>query len=410
MKRCAFLSVGDEILRGLTTDTNAGWFARILSPLGWEFIEGQIAGDSAESIEQALSRLRDMDLILITGGLGPTEDDVTREGVASYLKKELLFSSELWDGIKERFRKTNRPVPPSNRKQADLIDGAVPLMNRNGTAPGQLYEEEGQIILLLPGPPVENRPMFLRDVLPLLRSMGQETVLSDIVSVVGGGESRVAQIAEKARLRGIKVGYYYNSQGWVEIHLHNRALTEEEFFVRKERLTGLLCSDPSLFLFSGPSLDAILLQELDKQGLTTAFAESLTGGLAGDRLVSLPGASRVFLGSIVAYDNALKERCLGVKKETLAAHGAVSEETAREMVEGLVRVTGAETALSFTGIAGPEGGTPEKPVGLTFIGTFVRGQVTVGRFQFHGTRDRIRSQAVSTGYAEMLKMMGYTYK
>ena len=410
MKRCAFLSVGDEILRGLTTDTNAGWFARILSPLGWEFIEGQVAGDSAESIEQALSRLRGMDLILITGGLGPTEDDVTREGVASYLKKKLLYREEVWDEIKERFKKSGRPIPPSNKKQAEIIEGAVPIKNSNGTAPGQIYEEDGRIILLLPGPPAENRPMFLRDILPLIRQKGPEPVLSAIVGVAGGGESHVARIAEEAGLHGIRTGYYYNSQGWVEIHLHNRTLAEKEFFLRKRHLEGLLRSDPSLFLFSGPSLTRVLFQELERQQLTTAFAESLTGGLAGERLVSLPGASRIFLGSIVAYDNVMKERCLEVRQETLAAHGAVSEETAREMVEGIVRVTGAETALSFTGIAGPAGGTPEKPVGLTFIGTYVRGRTAVDRFHFRGTRDRIRSQAVSMGYAGMLRMTGYTYK
>jgi len=335
---------------------------------------------------------------------------VTREGVAAYLKKELICREDLWREIREHFKKRNREIPPSNKKQAYLIDGAIPLKNRNGTAPGQLFERGNQIIILLPGPPAENRPMFLRDVLPLIKAKDHENVLGCVVSVVGGGESQVAQIAERAGLQGIQTGYYYNSEGWVEIHLYNQALTKEEFILRKERLVELLRSDPSLFLFSGSSLTALLFRELEKRKMTTVFAESLTGGLAGERLVSIPGASRLFLGSIVAYDNALKEACLGVKKETLAGHGAVSRETALEMVKGLVRLTGADTALSFTGIAGPAGGTSEKPVGLTYIGAYVQGRVNVECFQFHGLRDRIRRQAVSMGYAMMLKMIGYSYK
>ncbi|MBN2725834.1 CinA family nicotinamide mononucleotide deamidase-related protein [Candidatus Mcinerneyibacteriota bacterium] len=410
MKRCAFLSVGDEILRGFTTDTNAGWFARALSQFGWEFTEGQTVRDDVSSIHKALTRLKNADLILITGGLGPTEDDVTREGAAAYLGKKLFFREELWQEIRKRFKKRGGEIPLSNKKQAFLIEGALPLKNKNGTAPGQFYDNGTQVIILLPGPPSENRPMFLTEVMPLLRDRGEEPRLKSVIGVVGGGESYVAQIAEPSRLQGIEAGYYYNSEGWVEIHLYNRDLTKDEFFACRQSLVCRLHRDPSLFLFSGSSLNETLFRELRKREMTIAFAESLTGGLAGDRLVSLPGASSIFLGSVVAYDNAMKETFLGVRLETLKAHGAVSKETAQEMAEGIARVSGSDTALSFTGIAGPSGGTREKPVGLICIGIAVMGDVSVECLQLHGSRERIRRQAVSYGYAALLRRIGYSYR
>ncbi|HDS03769.1 MAG TPA: CinA family nicotinamide mononucleotide deamidase-related protein [Firmicutes bacterium] len=405
MEKAAYLSIGDEILHGFTTDTNASWLARALFPSGWEFAEGRVIADDITVIQEALGSLHSYPLIIITGGLGPTDDDVTREGVASYLNKGLHFQEDLWQEISKRFTSTSRAIPPSNRKQAFLIDGAIALYNKNGTAPGQLIREDGKTIVLLPGPPAENRPMFLEGVLPLLDEKGR-SLMRSIISVVGGGESYVAGKMESLSLEGIRAGYYYNKNGWVEIHLQNRSLSYEKFIKKSESLRELLSRDPLLFLFSGRDLFQSLFEELKKRGKKAAFAESLTGGLAGDRLAAIPGASEVFLGSIVAYDNGVKQNILGVDPETLKTCGAVSQETALEMVRGICEKTGAHCGISFTGIAGPSGGSIEKPLGLVYIGYSVDGKCSVEKHLLRGSRERIRFQSVSRGYAGLLQRLG----
>ena len=327
-----------------------------------------IADDSralTESFRLAWSRA---DLVIATGGLGPTEDDLTRECAAAALGVSLIREASYIDWLKERFKQFGREMPSVNEKQADRLDGGRLLMNPKGSAPGQIFERDGKTLVLLPGPPREMVPLFEREVLPIVeaRSSGERLVMR-VIRIAGMGESDVEQlIAPIYKSFTNPVTTILGGASEVELQLVGTGRDESEANERVEALASRIREvlGARVFTESGETIEQVVARLLIERGLKLAVAESCTGGLVTARLVTVPGASNFLDRAFVTYSNQAKMDELGVNAETLAAHGAVSEETAREMAKGALAAAKADVAIAVTGIAGPTGGTAEKPVGL----------------------------------------------
>jgi nicotinamide-nucleotide amidase len=367
------INTGSELMLGYVLNTHQQWLCRQLSQRGYVVARQVAIDDSGPAIQQAvreaMGRTR---IILVTGGLGPTSDDRTRDLVAQLLGKSLREDPAIVHHIETFFGKRKRPMPASTRVQALVPEGATVLENQYGTAPGLAMNfGEGGLLVMLPGPPRELRPMFLDQVLPLLgKKFGQPPNFACVVlRTTGIGESfleeRIAPALPPLVERGLEVGYCARV-GEVDLrfvaHTADAAkLVGEAEAMAKEYLRGFIYGrDPE-------QLEAVIVRLLTEQRKTLALAESCTGGYIANRITNVSGASAVFLSGIVSYSNEAKQEFLGVRAETLRANGAVSEPVAREMAEGARSRAGTIFALSVTGIAGPTGGTPEKPVGTVFI-------------------------------------------
>ena len=365
---------------GRVLNTHQQWLCRRLADLGHRVTRQIAVADTAADIETAVREaLGRVELVITTGGLGPTSDDLTRERVAQLLGRNLHEDTATLARITGFFTARKRPMPPGTEVQAQVPDGALVLTNGNGTAPGLALElkpnpfRNGTIawLIMLPGPPRELRPMFDDLVAPLLKRAwpdGARFVCRTLRNI-GIGESVAAARVEKAlapqRERGLELGYCARP-GQVDVRLSARgagaeALVAEAETIVRDRLGA------HVFGMDEEEIEQIVVRLLTKRGQTLALAESCTGGRVADRVTNVPGASAVFLGGFATYANEVKQRLIGVSAETLARHGAVSEPVAREMAEGARRQTGADYALGITGIAGPSGGTPEKPVGTVWV-------------------------------------------
>jgi nicotinamide-nucleotide amidase len=368
------INTGSELMLGYVTNTHQQWLCRQLSQRGY-IVRRQVAvDDSGPAIQEAVREgMGRTGIVIVTGGLGPTSDDRTRELVAQLLGKTLKEDPEIVKHIEAFFGRRKRAMPASTRVQALVPEGAVVIGNEYGTAPGLVMEfGDSGLLVMLPGPPRELRPMFSNQVIPLLeKKCGQPPNFAcTVLRSTGIGESFVEErIAPHLRPfigRGLEVGYCARV-GEVDVRLVARTpdaaeLAAEAETVVREHLRGFIYGrDPE-------TLEAAVVRLLTEQGRTLALAESCTGGYIANRLTNVPGASAVFLAGVVSYSNEAKQIFLGVKAETLAANGAVSEAVAREMAEGARVRNNAFYALATTGIAGPSGGTVEKPVGTVFIG------------------------------------------
>ncbi len=393
------INTGSELLLGRILNTHQQWLCRRLADLGYTVSRQVAVPDAGADIQQAVREsLSRADLVITTGGLGPTSDDITRDLIAQLLGKPLVEDAAVVERIRNFFVSRNRPVPASTRVEALVPAGALVLTNLHGTAPGLAIEiaedggwkmEDGQQspplfsilnppsstlkkwLIMLPGPPRELRPMFNDSVAPLLSRVlppADEFVCLTLRST-GMGESLVAEkVGERLRPlveRGLDLGYCAR-MGQVDVRLSAHGNTAAPLVREAEALTRELLQ-PHIFGTQDDDLESVVVQLLTERKQTLALAESCTGGGLANRVTNVPGASAVFLGGFVTYSNAMKEKFLGVRAETLAAHGAVSEAVAREMAEGARWQTGADYALSVTGIAGPTGGTPDKPAGTVFI-------------------------------------------
>lgn len=366
---------------GRVLNTHQQWLCRRLSDLGHNVARQVAVPDTAKDIQQSVREaLSRADLIITTGGLGPTSDDITRELIAELLGKRLVEHAPTAAAIKFFFAGRNRPMPERNLVQAQIPEGALVLDNPRGTAPGLVVKVEpnpfragGKFswLVMLPGPPRELRPMFSEAVEPLLR---RELPLTEsyacrTLRTVGLGESALAEKIDGplAQLlpRGLELGYCAH-MGQVDVRLSARGRAADKTV---GEAAGLVRDKLGVAIYGegDDDLPAVVIRMLSERGKTLALAESCTGGGIADRLTNVPGASAVFLGGFVTYSNAAKEKFLGVRAAPLAAHGAVSEEVAREMAQGAQRACGSDYAIAVTGIAGPGGGTPEKPVGTVFI-------------------------------------------
>lgn len=374
------INTGSELLLGRILNTNQQWLCRQLADLGY-LVSRQVTvpdvGDAiAQAVRESMSRA---DLVITTGGLGPTSDDVTRNAIAELAGKKLIEDPAALTSIKQFFALRNRPTPQRSLGEALVPEGAIVLPNRHGTAPGfaisidsPLARRTGCWVMILPGPPRELHPMFVDSVVPLLkRVMPQETpfVVRTLLTL-GIGESNTQERIEMPLQplvdRGLVVGYCA-SPGRVDVRLSMRGddapqIVEEAEAISRRLLGALVYGE------NDDSIERVIVKSLTARRETLALAESCTGGCISDQLTNVPGASAVFRGGFVTYTNEMKQRFLGVRAETIARDGAVSEAVAREMADGARRVSESDYAISVTGIAGPDGGTPDKPVGTVFIG------------------------------------------
>ena len=389
------IAVGSELLTPDRMDTNSLYLTGELNRLGVEVVGKCVVGDDrgrlADAVRLALSR---SEILILSGGLGPTEDDVTREAVAQALDRKLIFHPEIADALAERFARARRKMAEINKRQAFVIEGAAILSNDRGTAPGQWVEESGRVAMLLPGPPHELKSMFERQCLPRLqRIVPPLAIRTMFLRVTGMAESELDELISPVYKK------YDNpattilaANGDLQIHLRARSKTAAEADALLAEVGGPIQALLGDFLYSrnGEPLEVVTGRLLRQAHATVAVAESCTGGLLGARLTLTPGSSDYFVGGFLTYSNALKIELLGVSPETLDEHGAVSKETAEAMAIGARRRAGASHAISITGIAGPDGGTEEKPVGTVYVGVADAGGVRVLHRQFFGDRERIR--------------------
>jgi nicotinamide-nucleotide amidase len=407
MKHAEIIAVGSEMLTPFRLDTNSLFLTEELNRLGVAVIRKSIVGDDrtllAEAFRQALERA---DLVLATGGLGPTEDDLTREAVSDALERRLLLNEQVLDRIRERFARIGRIMAPNNERQALVPEGAAVFPNSLGTAPGLWIEAGDRVVVLLPGPPEELRRIFTEQLRPLVEQRaGARRMVHRFIRVAGMPESdldhRIAAIYKT--YPDVETTVLASPEG-IEIHL---TLWSEDAGAAKRRVDELAgrvaeALGEAVFTTAGETLDEVVARELTMAGATIAVAESCTGGLVSSRLTNVPGSSIFFRGGVVSYSNEMKVAWVGVPAPLIERHGAVSAEVAIAMAEGARRAAGAALGLSITGIAGPGGGSPEKPVGTVHIALAADGGTRERLFRFGGERDRVRRLAAQSAL-EMLR-------
>lgn len=396
--RAIFIAVGSEMLDLDRVDTNSTYVARRLRQKGILTDMKVVVGDHLDNLSWIVKKAcQRAQLVVISGGLGPTEDDLTREAVATALKKELVFREEIVVGLRELFRSRGMAMPEINARQAFVLEGAEVLANPVGTAPGLYCEAGGCKVLLLPGPPNEMQPVFEAAFERHIAPAAHYHVYSRTFKLTGIGESDAdARIADIYRKYRNPVTTILASPGIIEIHLLGRSKDSD---AEARRLTDELAAKVHerlgefIFAESDISLAELVVGMLRERGLSLAVAESCTGGGLGDQVTSVPGSSEVFLGGVIAYANQVKAGLLGVREETLKRHGAVSAATAAEMAAAVRRLTGAALGLSVTGIAGPGGGSDKKPVGLVYLHLSSAGGEKGMRQIFSGSREVIKRRS-----------------
>ena len=377
--RVELINTGSELMLGFTVNTHLSYIARQLAGIGLRLDrQVTVADDHAEMRAAIREALQHSDILIITGGLGPTSDDFTRDVVAGLLDRKLVRDEAVANHIAERIRKRRIRLPESIYVQALVPVGAQVLPNRNGTAPGLAIDEGGKLVLLLPGPPRELKPMFEEYVLPVLEKHFGAQARFDCrtFKVVGLAESIVEEKVAPvlADLPDLELGYSAK-MGEVEVRIiSDLKSTAEE---AEKRIRTALADN--IYGIGDARLEKVVVEMLTAAHQTIAVAESCTGGAIANRITNVSGSSEVFINGCVTYSNESKTRLIGVLEKTLADHGAVSEAVAREMAEGVRTRSGADFGISTTGIAGPTGGTPDKPVGLVYIGFATSKGITVQR-------------------------------
>ena len=405
--RAELLAVGSELLGPLRAETNTLWLTDRLLEAGVEVAARVTVADDAALLESAFrSALGRADLVIATGGLGPTEDDLTREAAAAALGRGIHRDPAILEALRTRFARYLRQMAAVNEKQADVIEGAVVLPNARGTAPGQRLEQGGRLLFLLPGPPGEMMPMFTEQVLPVVRERaGGAVIRTRVLRIAAMAESDVEQaVAPIYKTFTNPRTTILGAAGQVELHLVAEGRSEAEAEERIEALAaGIRGALPDrIFSEDGRELPDVVAGLLRERKLTLALAESCTGGLLSARLTEVPGASNFLERSFVTYSNRSKIEEVGVDAGLIERLGAVSEEVAAAMAAGVRRVAGTDVGVGITGIAGPDGGTPEKPVGLVFVSLDGAAGTRVRRAVFPGARDRVRYQAAQVAL-EMLR-------
>ena len=403
------ISVGTEILLGNIVNTNSAYLSEKCAELGLSVYYQTVVGDNEtrmrETIQTALDR---SDIVILTGGLGPTEDDLTKKVTAEVMGMKLVedrHSRKLMEAYLEQYKKNNpqRKITANNYKQAMVPKGEIVLDNHNGTAPGLILEKKGKTAILLPGPPGEMKPMFEESVFPYLRKKQPEIIYSQMVKICSIGESQVAEeIEDLIESQTNPTIAPYAKTGEVHLRITAKGKNEKECKKLIKPVVKELKARFGRNIFAteeSKSLEEAVVDMLKEQEMTLSLAESCTGGAIAARIVNVSGASEVFLQGMVTYSNKAKRRCLDVSKSTLKKHGAVSEECAAEMAKGGRKASKTDICLSVTGIAGPGGGTKEKPVGTVFMGCSYKGCTQVREFHFQGNRARVREQTVAHGLA-----------
>ena len=399
MPEAEIIAVGSELLTSEKTDTNSLALTAELNGLGIEVVRKTIVGDDRErlaaTLRDAVARCA---IVVVTGGLGPTEDDVTRDAAATALGRTLIFSEEVCEAIRVRFRSFGRKMTEINKRQAYLIEGAEVLANPRGTAPGQWVDIGSALVALLPGPPRELLPMFREDCVPRLRAkFPARAIRTRLLRATGIGEGDLdATISPVYTRYRNPVTTILASSGDIQIHLRAHADTDAEADALLDEVAGQIIPllGGKLYSRNGDSLEVIIGHALRGRRQTLSVAESCTGGLLGGRITGVPGSSDYFRGGFLTYADETKTELLGVSADLIVDRTAVSEEVARAMADGAKRRARTDYALSVTGYAGPDGGTKENPVGTVFVGLATPFETAVRRLRMPGDRDRIRNFAV----------------
>lgn len=401
----AILAIGNEVLCGKIIDTNSAIISREIELVGAKVVHREVVLDTVDDIVLGLAHAYEYaDVVLTIGGLGPTVDDLTRVGVAQYFEEPLIYNDEIYQTIKRFFTRMNRRTPENNKRQAYCFANGTVLDNPNGTAPGLSLSKAGCLVFLLPGPPNEIFPMFKTHVLPLIKERVEVPLINRSYRLHGIGESAAEE----------QVIHLYKQYPMLDIAPYC-AISYIDYIVR-----GSKCDKAKLDDFEKDFLEVLgeyyvgsadvnlserVVKKLKELAMTIAVAESCTGGMLAATLIDVPGVSEVFLEGLVVYHDEAKNSRLGVASKTLEAYGAVSLETAREMVVKLSKQTGANVSVSITGIAGPGGGTDEKPVGTIYIGILIDGNIQVVKCHFSGSREKVRDRAMNQALYLLFRML-----
>jgi len=392
------ISVGTEILMGNIVNTNAAYLAEQCAKLGLICYYQTVVGDNEERLTEVIkTAVSRAEVVILSGGLGPTEDDITKETAAKVMGRKLVTDAETRQAISDYHTKLGIDIPDNNWKQAMVPEESIVLHNENGTAPGIIIEQGKTRVVLLPGPPGEMKPMFENQVIPYLKGIVPDVLYSKTIKVCGMGESRVAAIlSDMISSQTNPTIATYAKTGEVHLRVTAKAFDEEE----AKRLVKPVVKEIKNRLGSAiyttqenVTLEQDIIELLAANKLTISTAESCTGGMVSARLINIPGASDVFKYGFVTYSNKAKRKLIGVKKGTIDKHTSVSEEVAKEMAIGAADESKADVAVSVTGLAGPGGGTDDTPVGTVFVGCVVKGNVQSRKYVFTGNRQQIREQA-----------------
>lgn len=393
------ISVGTEILLGNIVNTNAAYLSEQCARLGLSCFYQTVVGDNEERLSAVFrTAFERSDVVILSGGLGPTQDDLTKETVAKVLGRKMILDEASKKSIQEYFTKRRIELTENNWKQAMVPEGAIVVANANGTAPGIIVEEGSKRVILLPGPPNELIPMFEKSIYPYLSKAEPGIIYSRTVKLCGIGESKAeTMVADLIAEQGNPTIAPYAKTGEVHLRITAKAENEKE---AKKLLKPVIKELKNRFGINvyttdeNVTLEQAVVELLLANHLTVTTAESCTGGLLSAKLINVPGVSEVFKHGHVTYSNKAKHKLLGVKKPSLGKYGAVSEMVAKEMVKGAAASSKADVAVAITGIAGPDGGSEEKPVGLVYIGCSVCGRVKVKEYHFSGNRNKIRENSV----------------
>lgn len=400
------IAVGTEILLGNIVNTNAAYLAEKCASLGLSCYHQDVVGDNeerlADTLKLALSRA---DIILLSGGLGPTQDDLTKEVAAKVCGRQLYLHEPSKEAIRQFFAQRNLEITENNWKQAMVPEGCIVVENPGGTAPGIIIKENGKHVVLMPGPPGELIPMFEHSIMPYLAGLQSGVIYSQTVKICGVGESKAESMVEDlVEAQKNPTIATYAKIG--EVHLRVTATAADEKEAKKlvkpvvKELKGRF-GNHVYTTDNEVTLEKAVVDLLTANKLTACTVESCTGGMLSARLINVPGVSEVFKSGYVTYSNKSKRRLLGIKKNILMKHGAVSEQIAREMAKSAASLAKTDVSVSTTGIAGPDGGTEEKPVGLVYIACNVCGRVRVRECHFHGGREKIRESTVAAALSLM---------
>ncbi len=400
MLNAEIIAIGSEMLTPFRLDTNSLWLTERLNSMGVEVKLKTVVGDDEARLEETVrDAMKRSEIVIATGGLGPTEDDITRKIFARVLKRQLILEDAILEKIRARFARRNMPMPEINARQALVIHGAQILENNNGTAPGMLITEGKCTVVLLPGPPREMKPIFDASVAPVLKQRaGDMLIVRRTLSIFGLTESATDELAAPiyTKYRNPSTTILFKD-GQIELHLTAQARGESEAVKLLDELGGRLDEVLGEYVFSrnNETLEEVVGQSLKMRGYTLATAESCTGGLLAGRITDVPGSSEYFLEGVVSYSNEAKIDLLGVPKKWIKTHGAVSEQVAGAMAAGIRKRAGSTFGVGVTGVAGPGGGSPEKPVGLVYITLADGSQTTTRKFIFPGDRQFIRTLSVN---------------
>ena len=395
--KAEILSIGTEILLGDIVNTNAQFLSKALADLGIDVYYQSVIGDNEERILKAFKEgFERADIIVTTGGLGPTQDDLTKELAAKYFNKELYLHKSTLEWIKDYLKIKDEEVLESNKKQAYIPEESIILENKNGTAPGLIINEINKILIKLPGPPKEMKAMFNDKVLEYLSDLTGYIIKSKTLRFLGIGESIIAKKVDniiKNSKNPTVAPYAKDYEAILRITAKDKneeicnKLIEEKCNEIKEILGEYIYGEDD------ETIQGVVGKILCEKKLTISTAESCTGGMVAETLISFAGISEVFKEGVITYSNEAKIKRIGVKEETLKEYGAVSKETAKEMAEGVAKLANTNIAISTTGIAGPGGGTEEKPVGLVYVGIYINGETIVEKLNLNGNREAIRRKA-----------------